>query len=359
MQCVHAHARCFCLAVVRRRNVEKHHRGHGPRFTGHHDKRWRFTRSAYTRRWHPYPARRQCCTRRGDAVPRVRSGFAATDGRSSAQSLSQTVYAGRSAVDAREHLLAPSGRQRCGIVEWQTSLGTDMPPAKLRIGFATPEYVTENHFDGGLANYLNRISKTLVELGHDVHVVTLSQQDEAEFEHDGVMVHRVTLGRGWQAFNRLTRYSLPTTLHWLNFSAQVFRKLKQLHRREPFDVIQYPNYSSCGLLAIPFLRTTHVVRTSSYDPDCNDLSGVKRNLDITIAERLEALQYRLTRNVHVPSFTTQKMLSAKVGVRNTCVIRSPFYVETPDWDTTIWERFLKDKEYLLYFGRFQLHKGFH
>lgn len=238
-------------------------------------------------------------------------------------------------------------------------MGVDMPPAKLRIAFATPEYVTENHFDGGLANYLNRVSKTLVDLGHDVHVVTLSQQDEAEFEHEGVMVHRLTLGRGWQTVNSLTRYSLPTTLHWLNFSTQVFRKLKQLHRKEPFHLIQYPNYSSCGVFSIPFLRATHVVRTSSYDPLCNDLSGVKRNLDITIAERLQALQYRLTRNVHVPSFAMQKMLSAKAGVRNARVIRSPFYVETPDWDTTVWERFLKDEEYVLYFGRFQLHKGFH
>jgi len=246
-------------------------------------------------------------------------------------------------------------------------MGADMPPAKLRIApsaklriaFATPEYVTEDHFDGGLANYLNRVAKTLAELGHDVHVVTLSQQNEAEFEHEGVMVHRLNLGRSWQTVNRLTRYSLPTTLHWLNFSIQVFRKLKQLHRKEPFHLIQYPNYSSCGVFSIPFLRAAHVVRTSSYDSAWNDLVGVKRNVDTAMTLRLQTLQYRLTRNVHVPSFTTQKMLAAQAGVRNTRVIRSPFYVETPDWDTTVWERFLQDKEYVLYFGRFQLHKGFH
>ena len=41
---------------------------------------------------------------------------------------------------------------------------TTMPPEKLRIAFATPEYVTEDHFDGGLANYLNRVSKKLADL---------------------------------------------------------------------------------------------------------------------------------------------------------------------------------------------------
>ena len=234
-----------------------------------------------------------------------------------------------------------------------------MPPKKLRIAFATPEFVTEKHFDGGLANYVNRVSKILADLGHDVHVVTLSHEDEAEFEHDGVMVHRLTLKRGWQTLNRLTRYTLPTTLHWLNFSTQVFRKLNQLHRKEPFHLIQYPNYSSCGVFSIPLLRTTHVVRASSYEPACNDAAGVKRSLDLTIAERLQALQYRLTRNVHVPSFAMQAMLSTKAGISDTRVIRSPFYVETREWDTTVWEQFLKDKKYVLFFGRFQLHKGFH
>jgi len=221
----------------------------------------------------------------------------------------------------------------------------------LRIAFATPEFVTENHFDGGLANYLNRLSKKLADLGHDIHIVTLSTKNEDEFVHEGVMVHRVMLKPGWQTLNRLTRYSMTTTLHWLNFSTQTYRKLKQLHRRQPFDLIQYPNYSSCGLFSMALLRTNHVVRASSQ-PGWN--ASVKRNLDSTLAERLEALQYKLTRNVHAPSRATQTILA-----RDARLIRTPFYVETDDWDTTVYDQFLKDKKYVLYFGRFQLRKGFH
>jgi glycosyltransferase involved in cell wall biosynthesis len=221
----------------------------------------------------------------------------------------------------------------------------------LRIAFATPEFVTENHFDGGLANYLNRVSKPLADLGHDVHVITLSTKNEDEFVHEGVMVHRVMLQPGWNTLNRLTRYSLTTTLHWLNFSTQTYRILKQLHRRKPFDLIQYPNYSSCGLLSIALLRTAHVVRASSQ-PGWN--AYVKRNFDSALTDRLEALQYKLTRNVHAPSRAIQKMLA-----RDARLIRTPFYVETRDWDTTVYNQFFKDKKYVLYFGRFQLHKGFH
>lgn len=222
----------------------------------------------------------------------------------------------------------------------------------MRIAFATPEFVTENHFDGGLANYLNRVSTALARLGHDVHIITLSTKNEDEFDYEGVMVHRVMLKPGWNIFNRLTRYTLPTTLHWLNFSTQTYRKLKQLHRRQPFDLIQYPNYSSCGLFAIPLLRTTHVIRASSQ-PGWN--SSVKRNLDSTVSERLEALQYKLSRNVHAPSRAIQKLLSA----RDARLICSPFYVETRALDHSVYDQFLQDKQYVLYFGRFQLHKGFH
>lgn len=222
----------------------------------------------------------------------------------------------------------------------------------MRIAFATPEFVTEDHCDGGLAHYLNRVSKALVQLGHDVHVVTLSTKNNETFDHEGVMVHRVTLDPAWHGINRLTRYSLSTTLHWLNFSTQTYRKLRQLHRREPFDLIQYPNYSSCGLFSIPLLRTTHVIRASSQ-PGWNTF--VNRNLDSTLTERLEALQYKLGRHVYAPSRALQKTLRARAAR----LIRTPFYFETQAWDTTVYDQFLRDKQYVLYFGRFQLHKGFH
>lgn len=234
-----------------------------------------------------------------------------------------------------------------------------MPAEKLRIAFATPEFVTESYFDGGLANYLNRVSRILAAAGHDVHIVTLSLKDETEFEFDRVMVHRVMLKGGWQFLNRLTRYSLPVTSHWLNFSTQVYRKLKQLHRQSPFHLIQYPNYSLCGVFSIPLLRATHVIRASSYEPAWNMASGIKRNLDVALVERLEAWQYRLTHNVYAPSKAMQSMLAKNAGVSNSRVIRTPFYVETSDWDHSVYDQFLSDKQYVLYFGRFQLHKGFH
>jgi diaminopimelate decarboxylase len=100
----------------------------------------------------------------------------------------------------------------------------------LRIAFATPEYVTEKYFYGGLANYTHRVAKALAELGHDTHVVTLSEIDCAEFEHEGVRVHRV-MGGSAARFNTWTRQRLGLTARYLDLSFKVYRALRRLHAR--------------------------------------------------------------------------------------------------------------------------------
>lgn len=230
---------------------------------------------------------------------------------------------------------------------------------KLRIALVTPEYVTETHFDGGLANYLARTARALAALGHDIHVVTLSDIDEAEFDDHGVAVHRVVLRRRWQLLNRLLWQRMQITVHWLNFSAQAYRKLKKLNREEAFDLVQYPNYSACGLFSILFLRIPHVVRASSYGPALNQAARTERNIDVRMVEHLESAQFRLTKNVYAPSRSLQQKLAEKIRLSHVRVIPTPFYLETPAWDNSVYDQFLNGKKYLLYFGRFQLHKGFH
>lgn len=229
----------------------------------------------------------------------------------------------------------------------------------LRIAFATPEYVTEKYFDGGLANYLHRVAKALAEMGHDIHVLTLSEIDKAEFEHEGVRVHRITSSRCWSQLDHLTRYRLPTTILFLDLSVKVYRKLKWLNAQQPLQLVQFPNYSYCGLVSICCLRVPHVLRASSYQPAWSDAAGVKPKLDSSIEKRLEGLQFRLSRYIYAPSYTLQQMLAKEAQLPHVRMIRTPFYLETQDWDNSVYDRFLKGKKYLLFFGRFQLHKGFH
>ena len=230
---------------------------------------------------------------------------------------------------------------------------------KLRIAFTTPEFVTESYFSGGLANYVHRVAKALVSLGHEVHVVTFSEIDQAEFEHDGIQVHRVTVGKLPRLLNLLSLYRISSTTRWLVFTVQAYRKLNKLNKQQPLDVVQFPNSRACGLVPGLLLRVPYVTRISCYRPIWNEQAGLKRNLDLKATEWLEWLQLRLSRHIYSPSYTLERMLAQEAQITRVKVIRTPLYLETLDWDSSVYDERLKGKEYLLFFGRFQMHKGFH
>lgn len=229
----------------------------------------------------------------------------------------------------------------------------------LRIAFITPEYVSENYFSGGLANYIYRVSKALVDFGHEVHVVTLSETENGKLFHHGIGVHRVKVGQIQCWLNRFTGYRLRGVSRWLDFSFQVYRKLRELQRESPFDIIQFPNSHYCGLISSVFLPTPYTVRISCYRPVWRELSGAPLNLDARVREWLEWLQLRLCRHIYAPSYILQRMLAEKANVQGVHLIRTPFFLENIELDPSLFEAHLKEKNYLMFFGRFQLHKGFH
>ena len=108
-----------------------------------------------------------------------------------------------------------------------------------------------------------------------------------------------------------------------------------------------------------FLRVPHVLRASSFRPDYHALGGFERTLDLRMVEKLERLQFRMSRHVIAPSRTLQQILTERLELKNVRVIPTPAYIETTDWDYSVYDQQLKDKDYLLYFGRFGLRKGFH
>ena len=229
----------------------------------------------------------------------------------------------------------------------------------LTIVFVTPEFVTESYFSGGLANYVYRVSKALIDSGHEVHVVTLSEAETGKLIHHGIGVHRVKVGQIQCWLNRLTRYRLRGVSRWLDFSFQVYGKLRELQRESPFDIVQFPNTNYCGLISSLFLPNPYTVRISCYHPLWRELSGAPLNVDVRVREWLEWLQLRLSRHIYAPSCTVQRVLAERANIQGVHLIRTPFYLENMELDPSLFEANLNGKNYLLFFGRFQLHKGFH
>ncbi len=229
----------------------------------------------------------------------------------------------------------------------------------MQIGLATPEYVTESYFSGGLANSVHRTSIGLRSKGHDVHVFTRSELADDEFLHDGIKVHRVAGGRLARCINWASGGHLPESSAWIDFSARVWRRITRIHRRSRFDVLQFPNYSGCGVVSSLLLAVPSAVRLSTYGPEWNELAGIPRNADRAVGEWFEALQLRLARHVYAPSRNVQEMALSRARLERVEVIPTPFFLECDELDLSLYREQFEGKQYLLFFGRYQLHKGFH
>jgi hypothetical protein len=67
----------------------------------------------------------------------------------------------------------------------------------LRIAFLTSEFISELSDEGGLGNYLNRITQTLKDLGHTPEVFVTSNAEPSLIDFNGVRVERVVLDNNW------------------------------------------------------------------------------------------------------------------------------------------------------------------
>ncbi|HET59758.1 MAG TPA: glycosyltransferase family 1 protein [Chloroflexi bacterium] len=228
----------------------------------------------------------------------------------------------------------------------------------MRIAFATPEYITEQNYYGGLANYLQRLAQVLTLHGHEVHIITYSEAAAGHFLHDDIHIHRVIAKNSLFWLNRLTRWRLMETAYILSHSWQTYLTLKALHQAQPLDLIQYANYRLPGLFAANLLPVPYTVRASSFTAAWNAALARPHTLDRRIGEWLEAVHFRACRYIFAPSFALANMLSEELGLRSITVIPSPFYIEVSLQDPSVFNSFLKNKNYLLYFGRLQRHKGF-
>jgi glycosyltransferase involved in cell wall biosynthesis len=229
----------------------------------------------------------------------------------------------------------------------------------MRIGFLTPEYVTEPYFSGGLANFLHRTSVALARRGHDVHVFTWSELDSGDFVADGVSVHRIAPSGVRRWLRTVSRARLQESADWIDLTIAACRRVRRAHRQAPFDLLQLPNYSACGLLSSIFRHPPSVVRLSTYGPDWNECAGIAPSLDRRVTEWLEALQLRIARHVYAPTAFLQRVASDKAGLRGVEVIPTPFYLEPVRTDMSVYDEHFRGRQYLLFFGRLQPHKGVH
>jgi glycosyltransferase involved in cell wall biosynthesis len=212
------------------------------------------------------------------------------------------------------------------------------PPARsLRIAFITPEFVTESSRDGGLANFVNRLTQALLACGHQPDVFTLSKQQPTEIDFGGVRVYR-TWPRRHPPLRRLSQWlsrlhwrlrfplPLPRTHHYVYGAlalGELFNRWDRVHR---YDLVHTSDYGMAGLFVPHSDDRVHVARSSSTSDLFPRVLGRPRSIDLRVIAALERRCLRRADVAYAPSETTARHYADRHRLRLN-VVRPPFLLE--------------------------------
>jgi glycosyltransferase involved in cell wall biosynthesis len=232
----------------------------------------------------------------------------------------------------------------------------------MRIAFITPEFVTEESYSGGLANYLGRVTVALADHGHDVHVFTRSMES-GSIDFQGVQVHRVV--PWWDKrhlldhFDRFFRGNVYGPYQDLKAAKALHQQWKQVHRKTPFDCVQVANVMAVGFF-FRFTKSPPVItRLSSFRPAWDTAAGVQQSFGVRLRGWMEKSAIRGTRHYYAPTHFVASRTSQAYKLNSVEVIETPYFHDKTDDDLSVYQAHLSGKQYVLFFGRMTQMKGVH
>ena len=227
----------------------------------------------------------------------------------------------------------------------------------LHIGLLTPEYVTEERKDGGLANYLQKIASEFVRRNHRVTVFLLSDRNQhwKDGEIDIIEVRRAETPKlpAWLR-NKLERF-LPV-ITALRSAKRIEKAVWRHHQITPFDVLQTSSYSSPGFALRRNGKIPVVCRISSYFPMVRSAHGTQRGFAEYLTDWLEIRQVLDADASFAPSQFIADAFERLESFRPV-VIRTPIDSRNTELDDSVYQKEFSRFPYFLFVGRLSRVKG--
>jgi len=171
------------------------------------------------------------------------------------------------------------------------------PTDRMTICFISKEYPPDNF--GGIGRFTKDLAEGLAELGHQIHVVTTTENSGRIDWENGVWLHRVA-AQAERLSNPELR-GIPYRWNLLHCGA-VYEEVRRLNTRFPLDIVSSPLWSSEGLFcqcddALPTVLTlmTSQKTIGQIDPALGASILWKQQV------ALERLSVRKTRYIHAIS----------------------------------------------------------
>lgn len=243
----------------------------------------------------------------------------------------------------------------------------------MHIVFVTTELATDNHPAGGLGSFSANIAKIFNENGHKVTVILASVKEENVTMDKNINLRTLYIKKPlWNCFDQVARVLASFTkesrdeirIFLINLykGRQVKRAIKEINKREKIDIIHFCNHGALSLSTDK--KIPYVVRISNFLNICNggadqpNGSTLYEDNRLSIRDRLEDYALRKAAYAISPSYLIAGIGRESLGL-NPNVIESPFVMDKRNWDYEIYNKLLKDRKYIIHYGRLSYIKGTH
>lgn len=229
----------------------------------------------------------------------------------------------------------------------------------MKIALVTPEFVSEKqNFDGGLANYINRLAISLESLGHKPIIIVASDKNDY-IKHNNIDVYRVNVKKHPLFILSNIFYFISRTLKILIRSYLMRNMIKKIYKNEKIDIIQYPSFQALSFFSIR--EVPFVIRISAYQKIWNRIYKHSKFIDTKICNKIEDISYKRVKNIFGPSKNIARMIQKSLSLENKIkVIETPFTLDIDREDFSISNKIVQqvsNNRYLLFFGTLGVLKG--
>lgn len=242
----------------------------------------------------------------------------------------------------------------------------------MHLVIVTCELANMQHSSGGLASFTANLARIFRSNGHKVTIVLATTRKEENVFDEGISIRNIYLEKSlWDSFNYIAKIfssiemkkqdEIRKAIVNIYKSERVEQEIRSIDAVEKIDMIHV-----CSLCALSLgldNRIPYVVRISSFTNICSGADLPNGHIDYeendpTIKEELENRAMKRARYVISPSNLMAEIAQKYLGI-NPTVIESPFLLDTNNWDYSVYNSLMKEKKYIIHYGRLSYFKGTH
>ncbi len=218
----------------------------------------------------------------------------------------------------------------------------------MNILFAANGFIERGKPKQGFPNYLYRVSRALLDMGHKVIVVACGDKSVHRFV-DGIEVYDVAV-----YYSDISPKWADVIVNDIRASWCVNKKIREILKNTKIDIIQFTTLQSIGLLY--YGKTPAVMRLSAYTKHYYATFSTMAEKTVKVRSFFEIMAGKRCNAVFGPSRVEAKAYEEDFH-KKVYVIETPFVNDVKQYDNRIVEQQLQDKKYVLFFGLLYYEKG--